>query len=72
MSDDDKTTKIVTLTRELAEARAACAGLRELDAAFQDSEFDLSPCPDCGAPVLCIPEGLPAQCPACYAKENAK
>jgi hypothetical protein len=27
--------------------------------AIQDGGFDLSPCGNCGTPVVCIPDGLP-------------
>jgi len=53
--------QIATLTDELTR-------LRELDTAFKESPYDLSPCRDCGKPVLCIPEGLSVQCPACRQK----
>lgn len=32
---------------------------RILRSAIEDGGFDLSPCGNCGTPVVCIPDGLP-------------
>lgn len=37
--------------------------------AIERSGFDLSPCMDCGAPVVCIPDGLPL-CEQCAKKQQ--
>ena len=33
--------------------------------ALNRSEFDISPCRDCGLPVVCIPDGMSAWCNEC-------
>ncbi len=44
--------------------------LRIIEQAFVESEYDISPCRECGKPVMCIPEGLSVLCAACQTKER--
>jgi hypothetical protein len=37
----------------------------EMDSALARSGYDISPCRDCGAPVVCLPDGLSAMCETC-------
>lgn len=43
--------------------RAAKIAVLLLDA-FERSPYDLSPCMNCGEPVICLPDGLPC-CEKC-------
>jgi len=57
-------------THELLELqKAEIDRLREMEAAFQRSPYDISPCHECGEPTVCLPDGM-AFCEACAEKEN--
>lgn len=49
---------------------ASESALRELHVAIERGGLDLSCCMDCGAPVVCIPDGLP-MCEGCATKAIA-
>lgn len=49
------------------EPGAALEAYMELWVAIERSGFDVSPCRNCGEPVICIPDGL-AMCKDCAEK----
>lgn len=50
---------------------AMLSAFDELQAAIERGGLDLSCCMDCGAPVVCIPDGLP-MCEACAVKNGGE
>lgn len=57
---DEAADEIVSLRQRLAVAEAALAR----------SPYDISPCLLCGAPVVCLPDGMP-MCQPCAESEAA-